>query len=338
VVYPKSRVSQDECQVIDIIVNFLYRINYQDWLPEDSEVVENLEPKYSLFLLDNTNCLRLMKCAYFDDYAAALYRDGTKYEIGLMESDIPYFNFCRRPEWLAACAALVLRNFSQFQNSPIVPEWRVRNYGVYGGRRVRQIPLCTVFDILAALAHFIDTVISENSCLEQANCDLSQNITLFYGNVAGNKKHINNCFGVNDPIWDDEIRCPSLRDTDFKLSHLLPLLDSWSIPLIHSLAGVHFYTRSCQLPDLPFPKKVPDRTALGLLKDVGPAKTISDIHITELAADRIIRARPYKFAITRSIERHLLVDGYTIYIFCEEESVAYPGHSFSVFKGNRMAR
>lgn len=338
-VYPISRESETESQHIDTIVKFLYRINYQEWLLEDSEVIENIESKYSLFLLDNTNCLHLMKCAYFENYATALYLEWKKREIGQKESEIPYFNFCRRPEWLAASAALVLKKWSQFQGSPKFREWHRRlseilEYGVLE----EAIPLCTVFDILVALGHFIDQNLFEQPNSVQTKYDLSQFIHKFCNNDFTLKNPITEYFGVKNPIWKDEIRCPTLRNTWYTFHQLWQILDDGTIPLIQSLAGIHFYTRSRQLPDLPFPKKVPDHTALGLLKDVGRAKSVSDIHITELAADRIVRTRPYKFAITRSIEHHLLVDGYTIYIFCEEESVAYPGHSFSVFKGNRMAR
>jgi hypothetical protein len=279
-VYPKSRESENESQEIDNIVQFLYGINSLDWLPEDSEVVENIEPKYSLFLLDNMNCLRLMKCAYFDDYAAALYREGEKYDLSQNGPERPNFNFCRRPEWLADSAALVLKKWSQFQ-----------------GWNPRVIPLCILFDILAALGHCIDRGLFE----EQAKVELSEYVHKFYRTASYVKGHVNECFGFDSSIWKDEIRGPILWRMEHIVFHedevfekeLLPLIDAWSIPIIQSLAGIQFYTQSHQLLNLPlFPNKVPDYTGLGLLTNVGRAKRVSDIHITELSADR--HTRPYQ--------------------------------------------
>jgi hypothetical protein len=329
---------------LDAAVDFLWRINYDPWMPEDAQRVRRLIKfrgwsKPSVFLLDTFHCDYLVRRTYPSRGRSLLlgikrtgifeWRDTLENN----EESVMAPPYGPPSQYTDNCYGIWLQDCEQF-----IWETMIRVYDsdqkswakVTMGDRANVL---VFVDLLVNLVSFVDRRFSSTprKAHESRKLRLSDLILELLEDFSPMCKQYS---GSEDLAG--QLRTISGNPEIFEL------YIEWAITGIKKIAGVDFsvsspgwrtfrtlagpeYTRLNQ------PCEVPDWTALGLITEIGRTGTSFDITMAEIDAS-FIHSGPFKVEITRKINEHLSFDKVKGRVLVYSDGCMYPGASAGIFK------
>jgi hypothetical protein len=328
-----EKLAHSREEEIDKAVEFLIRINYEAWLPEDVNIVEqllnidqsenSLEPR--CMLMDRDLLQQLLKCTYClgtcwtDNGSSPSTTLDLLWTLGLElpqnfqhESKRYVYSNNDLGRWLFNCEQYLLTSMVAIQQGG---EWGSKTFEI----TPKLWTLVNLLDNVASYIHLHTTWVSKNEPI-----DIEETISRLLQNhqIAGARPEI----GLGNDI---DHSCVSWCLRGIKI--LAGLQDT-------TIQNIEEHCKSSEISSSYKYMKKSDPQCSQLFSDVARSSDWPENVTVEDFDARYIDTGSFKLIATRYIDEHLTFDDVHNHFRVFFDNRMLPGSTFIVFKGNCMAK